>query len=52
MGADYKGAEQEGCGCLDLRPDLLGGGSVGHVVCVGEVGYYPRIVRMLDRFHH
>ena len=35
---DDEGAEQGGCGCPYLGPDLLGGGPVGHAVRVGDVG--------------
>ena len=31
------GVDQGGCGCLDLGPYLLGGGSVGHDLQVGDV---------------
>ena len=40
MGAAEEGAEQVGWGCPDLRPDLLGGGPVGHYLWVGDVGHY------------
>ena len=33
------GVEQGGCRWTDLRPDLLGGGPVGHAVWVGDVGF-------------
>ena len=36
-----KGDEQGGCGCPDLRSDLLGGGPVGHAVWVRGVGHDP-----------
>ena len=38
MGATDKGAEKRVCGCPDLGPDILGGGKVGIVVRVGDVG--------------
>ena len=38
MGAANEGAEKGGCICLDLRPGLLGGGPVGHVVLFVDVG--------------
>ena len=41
MGAADDGAEQGGCGCSYLGPDLLGGGPVGHDVWVRDVGDYP-----------
>ena len=34
VGKVDKGAEQGGCRCPDLRPDLLGGGPVGHAIQV------------------
>ena len=33
------GVEEGGCVCLDLGPYLLGGGSVGHTLQVGDVGH-------------
>ena len=38
VGTVYGGAEQGGCRCPDLRPDILDGGPVRHVVQVGYVG--------------
>ena len=39
VGAADWGVELGGCGCPDLRIDLLIGGSVGHALRVGEVGH-------------
>ena len=39
VGAAELGVEQGGCGCPDIGPDLLGGGSVSHAVWVGDVGH-------------
>ena len=39
VGAADLGVEQGGCGCPDIGPDLLGGGSVSHAVWVGDVGH-------------
>ena len=33
------GVEQGGCGCPDLGTDLLGSGSVGHALRIGDVGH-------------
>ena len=41
VGADDEGAEKGGCGCPELRPDLIGGCPVGHSVWVGGVGHEP-----------
>ena len=38
LGTADEGAEQGGCGCPDLGPDLLGDGPVGHDVRVRDVG--------------
>ena len=36
-----KGAGKRGCGCPELGPDILGGGTVGIVVQVRDVGDDP-----------
>ena len=36
-----KGADQGGCGCLDLGPDILGSGTFSNVVRFGDVGDDP-----------
>ena len=41
MGLAEEGDEQGGCGFTDLGLDLLGGGPVGHVVRVVDVGDDP-----------
>ena len=38
VGAADQGAGKGGCGCLELGKDLLGDGTVGNVVRVGDVG--------------
>ena len=38
MSASDEGDDKVGWGYLDLGPDLLGGGPVGHDVWVGDVG--------------
>ena len=39
--ATEEGDGKRGGGCLDLRPDILGGGPVSDAVRVGDVGYDP-----------
>ena len=51
MSTADEGDDQGYCGYLYLRLYLIGGGLVGHVVWVGNVGYDPRIGRMLGGFH-
>ena len=41
MGAADKGADQGGCRCPYLRPDLLGNGPVFHYIWVVDVGHDP-----------
>ena len=52
MGVDDEGDVQGGCGCLDLGPDILGSGTAGTILRVGDVGDDPPHQRVLDRFHH
>ena len=39
VGAAEQGVDQGGCVCPDLGPYLLGGGSVGYALRVGDVGH-------------
>ena len=41
VGAADEGDERGGCRFPNLRPDLLGDGSVGHAVQVVDVGHDP-----------
>ena len=41
MRATDKGARKREVGCLDLSPDLLGAGSVGHALLVRDMGHEP-----------
>ena len=47
-----KGADQGEYRCLELGPDLLGGGPVGNCVRVRDVGDDTCIGRVLGGFHH
>ena len=49
VGGSDEGDDQGGCGCTDLRPYLIGGGPVGRVVRVIDMGDEPPHWKIVGR---